>query len=40
MHGQGLYKWPNGRIYEGDFVNNFRHGHGEYKQPDGKKFVG
>ena len=24
QHGRGIYKWPDGRIYEGDFVHVFK----------------
>ena len=40
MNGIGLYSWPNGRKYRGEFKNNLKHGHGEYTQADGKKYIG
>jgi hypothetical protein len=40
MHGKGLFKWPDGTEYEGDYVNNLREGLGEYRWKNGKKFKG
>lgn len=31
MHGKGIYKYKDGRIYEGDFVNDKPHGYGKLK---------
>ncbi len=31
MHGKGLYKWPDGREYYGDYVNNIKEGYGRFK---------
>ena len=30
MVGKGIYLWPNGSKYEGEFKNNVKHGYGEY----------
>ena len=30
MHGQGIYKWADGRVYEGDYLNDKKHGYGVY----------
>ena len=30
MHGQGLYKWPDGRQYEGQYVDDKKEGYGVY----------
>jgi hypothetical protein len=27
---QGLFKWPDGAMYDGEFVNGQREGHGKY----------
>jgi len=40
MHGIGKYIWPNGRIYEGNYVFDKKHGYGMYKWPDGRKYEG
>lgn len=29
MNGFGLFKWTDGRVYEGDFINGSRHGKGK-----------
>ena len=40
MEGVGIYKWPEGRIFEGKFENDKKHGYGFYKWPDGRDFSG
>ena len=40
MHGKGLYKWPNGNEYEGEYVKNIKEGEGEIRWKNGKKFRG
>ena len=36
MHGKGVFKWPDGRVYEGDYYFDKKHGFGRVKWPDGK----
>lgn len=31
MHGKGIYTWSDGRIYEGEYLNDKKHGFGIYK---------
>ena len=40
MHGQGLYKWPDGRQYEGNYVDDKKDGYGVYTYPDGRCYKG
>ena len=40
MHGNGIYKWPDGNIYKGEYKNNIREGEGEFIWKDGRKFKG
>ena len=40
MHGKGVYTWPDGRKYDGDYVDNKMHGKGVYTWPDGAKYDG
>ena len=40
MHGKGLYKWPDGNEYEGDYINNIKEGEGVFKWKDGRKYKG
>ena len=40
MSGKGVYTWPTGRVYDGDFKNDLRHGVGVLKFPDGQKYEG
>ena len=30
MSGQGYFVWPDGRIYEGEWMSNMKHGKGTY----------
>jgi hypothetical protein len=29
--GEGTYKWANGAVYQGQFLNGMRHGHGIWR---------
>ena len=40
MHGKGLYKWPDGGEYYGDYVNNIKEGFGVFKWTNGKTYEG
>jgi len=40
IQGQGVYNWPDGRIYTGDWVKNKMHGRGELKWKDGRSYKG
>ncbi len=40
MHGKGVFKWPDGRVYEGDYVNDKKHGIGKVTWPDGRVYEG
>lgn len=40
MHGKGTFSWPDGRKYEGDYVNDLKEGHGVFSRPDGKIYDG
>ena len=40
MKGRGIFSWPDGRSYEGDFVNNHRHGQGRLTWEDGHYYDG
>jgi len=39
-HGKGKYTWPNGDVYEGDFVDDKKHGKGKFTSADGEVYVG
>jgi len=30
MHGNGTYKWADGRVYEGNYCNDLKHGFGKF----------
>ena len=40
MNGTGILKWPNGKEYSGEFLDDERSGQGEFKWPDGRKYKG
>lgn len=40
MHGQGVYKWHDGRIYKGEFARDQKEGQGVLTWYDGRKFDG
>jgi hypothetical protein len=40
MHGQGVYKWADGRKYEGEYVDDKKEGYGIYIYPDGRSYKG
>lgn len=40
MNGRGTFKWPDKRVYEGEYVNDKKHGKGVFTWPDGRKYKG
>jgi len=40
MHGYGHLVWPNGRQYEGEFVNDVKQGQGTFQWADGQIYTG
>jgi hypothetical protein len=40
MHGEGVYTWSDGRIYEGQYYRDKKHGKGVYKWSDGRCYDG
>ena len=40
MHGKGIYKWPDGSEFEGNYSNNLKEGYGEYRWTNGKIYQG
>lgn len=40
MHGQGTYKWPDGRMYNGSYQNDKKDGFGVYIWVDGRAYLG
>ena len=39
-HGSGIYRWIDGSIYEGDYLNDLRHGHGRFLWANGESYEG
>lgn len=40
MNGQGVYKWVDGKVYEGNWRNGKREGYGILTYADGRKYEG
>ena len=40
MQGKGIFTWPDGRKYEGEFINDKKEGYGTFYWPDGKIYKG
>jgi len=40
MEGDGVWKSPNGDVYEGSYFRNMKHGFGTYRWRNGKVFSG
>jgi hypothetical protein len=40
MHGYGVFRFDDGRIYEGEYKNNRKNGFGVFKWPTKKWYEG
>lgn len=40
MNGKGHLKWPDGREYDGQFLDDKRHGEGTFTWKDGRQYTG
>ena len=40
MDGMGMYTWPDGRRYAGEYKDNKKHGYGVYIQADSSIYLG
>jgi len=40
MHGEGKFKWSDGRSYEGFYKDDKKDGYGVFIWPDGRKYSG
>jgi len=40
MDGVGIYEWPDGKKYLGNYSKGLKHGHGVYRSNDGKLYIG
>jgi hypothetical protein len=38
--GKGIFTWPYGAKYEGEYTENKRNGHGVYVHADGRTYTG
>ena len=40
MHGRGVYVWPSGQSYEGEYKADLKDGYGSYRWKDGRRYIG
>ena len=40
MSGNGIFEWPDGRRYEGDYLDDKKHGNGSFRWSDGRIYSG
>ena len=40
MKGKGIYFWPDGRKYDGEYIDDKKEGNGILFWPDGTKYEG
>jgi hypothetical protein len=40
MDGKGVFIWPDGRKYEGEYKDDKKEGYGEFEWDGGKKYKG
>jgi len=40
MNGTGVFVWPDGKCYMGDYENDKKHGQGVFVWKDGSKYEG
>ena len=40
MNGFGILKWPDGKIYEGNYKDDNKNGFGTFIWSDGRKYIG
>ena len=40
MEGYGVFEWPDGRKYEGEYKDDKKEGYGTFYWPDGRKYTG
>ena len=40
MEGYGVFEWPDGRKYEGEYIDDLKEGQGTFYWPDGRKYTG
>ena len=40
MDGKGVFTWPDGRRYEGEYKDDKKEGYGIFEWSDGKKYRG
>ena len=40
MEGEGLFQWPDGRLFYGNFYQGRKEGKGTYMWPNGQTYEG
>ena len=38
MHGIGMFHWIDGRVYDGEYMNDIQHGYGVYTYMDKRQY--
>ena len=38
MEGSGVFTWPDGRKYDGEYIDDKKEGNGIFFWPDGRKY--
>ena len=40
MHGEGEFRWPDGKKYKGTYIEDKKEGYGVFDWSDGRKYLG
>jgi hypothetical protein len=40
MNGFGIFDWPDGRKYEGEYLDDKKHGKGTFRWADNRTYCG
>lgn len=40
MHGKGEFTWPDGKAYDGEYIDDEKHGYGKFSYGDGSYYEG
>lgn len=40
MHGEGEFRWPDGRLYKGEYKHDLKDGYGEFVIDENTRYKG
>lgn len=40
MNGKGVFNWPSGAVYQGEYLKGIKHGYGKMMWSTGKVYEG